>query len=182
MKLIDLTGQRFGRLTALKRSAAPKWLCQCDCGTTVAVNGYSLRHGRSKSCGCLRRNGRMVATYEAAHARVRAAKGPAKDHCCIDCGGPALQWSYNRTDPTPHICGRRDLEYSFNTDCYEPRCSPCHKLFDMRLDGIQRCRSGHEMTPENTYINPAGSPVCRQCKRQRNRDRKRAARRGLVTA
>ena len=45
-KFIDLTGQRFGRLTVLQRDAdrvypngsiAVKWLCQCDCGRKVVV-------------------------------------------------------------------------------------------------------------------------------------------------
>lgn len=59
MKKIDLTGQRFGRLKALRdtgekslnRSAI--WLCECDCGNEVSVSNNSLTMGRIKSCGCL---------------------------------------------------------------------------------------------------------------------------------
>ena len=59
-KLIDLTGQRFGRLTVLKRHSEnidnrPAWLCQCDCGNTKIVSGHSLREHYTKSCGCLNR-------------------------------------------------------------------------------------------------------------------------------
>ena len=59
-RMIDLTGQRFGRLVALRRegtaaSGNAKWLCQCDCGNQVSVNGYNLRHGITRSCGCLAR-------------------------------------------------------------------------------------------------------------------------------
>lgn len=67
-KMIDLTGQRFGRLTVQRiaeRDAAGRatWLCYCDCGDTATVAAYSLRSGRTKSCGCLRReNMRSVAT------------------------------------------------------------------------------------------------------------------------
>lgn len=57
-KLIDLTGQRFGRLTVIERVPSPvrnaKWLCKCDCGNTTAVLGTVLRSGDSKSCGCYR--------------------------------------------------------------------------------------------------------------------------------
>lgn len=54
---IDITNQRFGRLTALgpiERSGGRIfWLCQCDCGkTTTAIAGH-LRNGNRKSCGCL---------------------------------------------------------------------------------------------------------------------------------
>jgi hypothetical protein len=34
------------------------WLCQCDCGTQKLINGYNLRKGLSKSCGC--RKGRYT--------------------------------------------------------------------------------------------------------------------------
>lgn len=58
-KLIDLTGQRFGRWTVLKRGQTRNkmvyWVCQCDCGTIREVKGNSLRRGQSKSCGCLQK-------------------------------------------------------------------------------------------------------------------------------
>lgn len=59
--LIDLTGQRFGRLTVLHRDAnriwqngaiSVRWVCRCDCGATVTVLANSLRKGATKSCGC----------------------------------------------------------------------------------------------------------------------------------
>lgn len=58
-KLIDLTGQRFGRWIVIERSENSPightgWLCRCDCGTEKVVDAWNLRNGRSKSCGCLR--------------------------------------------------------------------------------------------------------------------------------
>lgn len=60
MKMIDLTGQRFGRLVVLGlaekhdfQTREKVWECQCDCGNRILVRGYSLRHGVTKSCGCL---------------------------------------------------------------------------------------------------------------------------------
>ena len=58
MKLIDLTGQKFHRLTVLGRSeittsrGRPKWVCQCDCGSIIDVAGDDLKSGNTKSCGC----------------------------------------------------------------------------------------------------------------------------------
>lgn len=58
-KLADLTGQRFGRLTCIAR--APRigrdttWLCICDCGARAIVRTTVLMQGRTKSCGCFRR-------------------------------------------------------------------------------------------------------------------------------
>jgi hypothetical protein len=51
----DLTGQRFGRLTALSRSPRKGhayWNCRCDCGNETTVNSSALRRGRTVSCGC----------------------------------------------------------------------------------------------------------------------------------
>ena len=52
-------GQRFGRLTVvepdLRKKAQRAVLCRCDCGTETIVQLSSLRHGLSRSCGCLRR-------------------------------------------------------------------------------------------------------------------------------
>lgn len=59
-KLIDLTGQRFGRWVVLERASnasngTARWVCQCDCGVKRIVIGHDLRNGSSQSCGCLQR-------------------------------------------------------------------------------------------------------------------------------
>ena len=61
MKMIDITGMRFGNLTAIEfagRKTRPSgnkyvcWKCKCDCGNITIVDGEELRKGRTKSCGC----------------------------------------------------------------------------------------------------------------------------------
>lgn len=57
MAYTDITGQRFGRLVALRRDPpglGAKWHCRCDCGKLTAVSGHKLMSGRTKSCGCYR--------------------------------------------------------------------------------------------------------------------------------
>lgn len=58
-KLIDLTGNRFGRLVVVERGRHGRgysyWLCQCDCGIEKEVSASSLKNGNTKSCGCLNR-------------------------------------------------------------------------------------------------------------------------------
>ena len=51
---IDITGQKFNKLTALKYLGKSKWECICDCGNKVIVTGTSLRNGTTKSCGCFK--------------------------------------------------------------------------------------------------------------------------------
>lgn len=61
MKAIDITGQKFGRLTALKlhhikkysRSTHRYWECQCECGNKCFVAQNQLTSGKTQSCGCL---------------------------------------------------------------------------------------------------------------------------------
>jgi len=60
----DITGQKFGRLTAIKklrkrlRERCPTWLFLCKCGNYVEYPYdnvvYSVHKGR-QSCGCLRK-------------------------------------------------------------------------------------------------------------------------------
>lgn len=60
-KLQDLTGQKYGYLTALRRgpnrerpngSSHVTWECLCDCGRITCVTSTKLRSGKTKSCGC----------------------------------------------------------------------------------------------------------------------------------
>jgi len=54
---VDIAGQRFGRLVAIRdigtKYRRRLWLCQCDCGKTTEVIAGVLRIGKTKSCGCL---------------------------------------------------------------------------------------------------------------------------------
>lgn len=54
-KKIDLTGKRFGYLTAKVRiteDGKSKWQCICDCGNIKSIPTNSLCSGTTKSCGC----------------------------------------------------------------------------------------------------------------------------------
>lgn len=71
-KFIDLTGQKFGRLTVIKRAnnigRFTAWLCKCDCGITKIVQTGHLRQGRIISCGCWRKeNSTSRATKHGKH-------------------------------------------------------------------------------------------------------------------
>lgn len=57
---INIEGQRFGRLVALRRAGHNAfgqllWLCRCDCGKDIKTLVPRLRRGATKSCGCLSR-------------------------------------------------------------------------------------------------------------------------------
>ncbi len=53
----DLTGMRFGKLTAIEPTMERKngytvWICRCDCGNTVHAASRFLKNGWLMSCGC----------------------------------------------------------------------------------------------------------------------------------
>ena len=110
---LDLTGQRYGRLTVLGldpepyvspsgKNRARKWICRCDCGNVVSVQQASLRAKKnpSRSCGCLRGEASRDAVIDMTGMRfgrwtvVRRAELPKKFSngtvngwlCRCDCG------------------------------------------------------------------------------------------------
>jgi len=59
----DITGQRFGMLTAIERTGEKRygcnlWRCKCDCGKETAVVTSALISGNTRSCGCLADQGK----------------------------------------------------------------------------------------------------------------------------
>lgn len=60
MQKNNISGCRFGKLIVMKRAQNTKdgktqWLCQCDCGNSKIIRKSDLITGKTKSCGCLRK-------------------------------------------------------------------------------------------------------------------------------
>lgn len=75
MRPLDLSGQRFGRLTAIAFTGktGPQgrvWACRCECGRAAEVPVRDLRSGHSRSCGC----GQRQAAARACEARATHGK------------------------------------------------------------------------------------------------------------
>lgn len=110
-KLIDLTGNRYGRLTVLnkdnnrKTNSGSYWICQCDCGKIKSIKSSALRRGETQSCGCLRTE-RVNQTKEerglidnligqtfgfltvVSKSEKRGSGGEVYWNCICDCGTP----------------------------------------------------------------------------------------------
>lgn len=55
----DLTGQKYGMLTVLKRDMSRKsvyYLCRCECGNVKSVLSQHLKRGSIISCGCFHKS------------------------------------------------------------------------------------------------------------------------------
>lgn len=90
----DITGQKFNKLTAVKRAGKDKtgralWLCRCDCGNLITATITDLRAGRKKSCGCLRKERYNIVGQRFGKLTVinKETSGThAKFLCRCDCG------------------------------------------------------------------------------------------------
>ena len=81
MKKLNLVGQRFGQLVALRENGKRKngniaWLCICDCGNIHDVAGGNLKTGCVTSCGCKRRT---VGTKHG-HCRTKTVGKPSTEY------------------------------------------------------------------------------------------------------
>lgn len=73
-KVEDISGQKFGRLTAIKYAGKSKgkqtlWECRCDCGKTVIVHHQNLKSGHTSSCGCY--NNELISEREKTHGQTK---------------------------------------------------------------------------------------------------------------
>lgn len=114
-KFIDLTGQKFGKLTVLYRlqgtrfkngTSKPVWHCQCECGNECNVAGTHLRTGHTKSCGCLHKE-----TLSNNNKKLKS-----KDNIFDLTGKFGIGYTYN-IDPTDP-CKKRNYFY-FDLEDYE---------------------------------------------------------------
>jgi hypothetical protein len=116
----DISGQRFGRLTAIKRIENDKqgqvqWLCKCDCGIEVIANRYSLLKGRKRSCGCLQKEtvskrfkdisgqrfGKLIAIKRVENDK----QGHVQWLCNCNCGNEVIVKSNSLRRGENHSCG-----------------------------------------------------------------------------
>lgn len=67
LKIRDLTGQKFGKITPIKpldkrKNKKVVWLCKCDCGNECEIVGTHLTSGNTRSCGCIAKPHGMFGT------------------------------------------------------------------------------------------------------------------------
>lgn len=143
-RLIDLTGQTFGRLTVLSRaedfispsgSRTTQWLCECSCekGKTKVINGSSLKRGLTQSCGCLQKEktsesklidmtGWVMKEHGVPDSRLtvirRSERQTGKDAiwlCECECGNTTVVSGGHLKDGHTKSCGCLSKEITHNT-------------------------------------------------------------------
>lgn len=138
---LDLTGQRFGRLVAIREASRVhrkqrRWTCICDCGKTGDFPQNSLRSGNTRSCGCLQRDLLRERRTSHGHARVGKRSSEHNIWCkmierCTKPTDPAFKWYGARGIS---VCERwRDYSNFFSD--MGPRPSTSHTLDRIDCDG-----------------------------------------------
>lgn len=115
----DLSGQTFGRLTAIRRVPAPegsdgrvRWLCKCTCGNECVVLAVNLKSGHTTSCGCRKlRNdlagqhiGMLTVLERSDKFATRGARRVQLWKCRCDCGNITYKATDTLTNPQENSC------------------------------------------------------------------------------
>lgn len=175
--LMDLTGQRFGKLVVLCFDHVEKkqryWKCQCDCGNTTVVPTASLNRGNTTSCGCGKvqqikdltglRFGRLVVLGMCNHIIGEDVRW----NCRCDCGkelsvsGHSLKRGITRScgcyqkERAAELCKTRERRVTVSK-------KKNHRLYDVWRGMVNRCCSPSHKS-YHTY-GGAGITVCDEWK------------------
>lgn len=133
-RIKDLTGQKFGHLTAIRQYGRSgyfiTWLCRCECGTEIIVRGTELSRGAVQSCGC-QNKGRQ--------------KAPPPDGGIMEYGksqnNPKCGWEH--TDCFAFLDGcctaLSDASFPLREDCpfFKAAAQRRKELWDYEMSGIE---------------------------------------------
>lgn len=113
---VDLTGEKFGRLTVQEWAGNGKWKCLCECGNTILAQTDNLKSGNTKSCGCYQKEqtskvnfkdltgqrfGKLIVLERVKNDRF----GHVNYKCQCDCGSITIVDATNLRNGTTNSCG-----------------------------------------------------------------------------
>ena len=166
MRLKDLTGQKFGRLTVISRSPnigkKAAWLCKCECGKESIVTSTHLMSGHTTSCGCY--NKEVVSAMKKRHGMTqtkiyrewramisRCSNGNVRS--CADYGGRGItvfaRWAnsfetyYDYVSKLPHF---GEVGYSLNRIDNDGNYEPGNVEWADRIAQANNKRNNHLVT------------------------------------
>ncbi|MCJ7790534.1 MAG: hypothetical protein MUP69_10255 [Candidatus Atribacteria bacterium] len=154
--LMDLTGQKFGRLTVIKRSypnnkqGNANWLCKCECGKEKVIRNGDLKRGHTRSCGCLYKEP-VLSKLEARDSNIRYLISQYKKSAIKR----KIEWNLSEERFT----------YLIQQDCHYCGAKPNNKVnvhsrglnSDFTFNGIDRIDNVKGYTIDNVV------PCCKRC-------------------
>jgi hypothetical protein len=167
----NLSGQRFGRLTALSENGRNNkgrvlWNCLCDCGVTVVVASNNLHSENTGSCGCLKKetnaaNGKLLLTthglshtpeYRAWAAMIQRCKNP-KDQAYANYGARGIKvcdsWSNSFENFHKDLGSRPTSEHSIDREDNNGDYTPNNCKWSTVEEQSNNKRNNHIVTYRN---------------------------------
>lgn len=119
-RYIDLTGQKFGELTALERVLLPNlnekgWRCLCSCGKESFVRTDNLTSGTSKTCGHSKTDIKDLSGKQFGYWTVLEMAPRTEQHiywiCRCKCGTVKKVRGDGLTSNKSRSCGCKNVSY-----------------------------------------------------------------------
>ena len=175
-QLKDLTGQKFGKLTVLRRAedrkrGRPMWLCQCECGNqTVVSSTRLLLPNGTRSCGCLRHQpsnnlvdltGKVFGHLTVLRRDESVTGGKAKWICRCTCGNTVSVFSSSLRSGKTKSCGCRSAPLKHDLTgqefgyllvlgrVYNPKIKKQRGALEMPLPELRAYRSGEQLLAQD---------------------------------
>lgn len=116
---MDLTGQKFGRLTVLEYDPKrARWICLCECGKKTWVLPPSLKRGFTKSCGCLKSDLARIAHFK--HGKAKSKIFNIWSHIRRRCFNPNTKYYEHYGGRGINVCERWMNFENFYADMGDP--------------------------------------------------------------
>lgn len=179
LKLRDLTGERFGKLTV--KSRAPDkilpggyktvmWNCDCDCGNSSVVSSKNLLYAKypTRSCGCgmnqIRNNlvgqrfGRLLVVEKVKGKTLKSGYEEQTYKCVCDCGNEVILPYSRLTTGNTSSCGCLAIEM-LKDRSFKHGMSKT-KIYDVWKEMRYRCSK--ETDKSYKYYGERGIKVCEE--------------------
>ena len=165
----DLTGQRFGRLVAIRyefddKRHQPCWTFHCDCGTEKILSVNQVKWSGVQSCGCLRKErtgnlnkkdisgkrfGRLIAIRQ---TEYRDSPGTTVWECQCDCGNSAFYSLNELNSGKAKSCGC--LYRESRKDCSKNRADLVDETSLSSLLAAKKIRSNNTSGITGVHFDP----------------------------
>jgi very-short-patch-repair endonuclease len=104
-QLDDLTGKQFGEWTVQYYTGDKRWHCKCSCNTERDVLGSLLRSGKSKSCGCKKKEFNDLTGKQFGDWQVLYRNDNRTYMCRCSCGEEKIVQAYHLLHGKSKSCG-----------------------------------------------------------------------------